>query len=122
MGVGEDLAACTVGSHIPWLVTEPWHFSETLGFCEVRTTMVIVWGMLPPGDSRGKLLTAPHSSLGLPRRDTEKERTLEASAGSCSVWRSTHLADGALMLAWVSEIPREPGETSFTSSCRVRGP
>lgn len=30
------------------LLTEPQDFSESPGFCEVGTTMVIIWGMLPP--------------------------------------------------------------------------
>lgn len=72
------------------LLTEPQDFSESPGFCEVGTTMVIISGMLPPADSRGEYLAAPHSSLMQgAAKERHRERTLEAWAGSCSVWRST---------------------------------
>lgn len=57
------------------LSTEPQQFSETLGFCEVGTTTVMIWGKPPPGNSRGEHLPArvPLQGRELPRKALRKK-------------------------------------------------
>lgn len=77
------------------LATKPQHFSETPGFCEVRTTTVIIWGKPPPPGQLWR--RASHSTRSSPRQGScqgkHREGALEALAGSCLVWRSTEPAE-----------------------------
>lgn len=84
----------------------------------------MIWAKPPVGDSRGEHLPAPVPLQGreLPRKAQRKKGfgsigweliRLEVYLASCQI---------ALQLERASAIPREPGDTSFTSGCRVRGP
>lgn len=104
------------------LATKPQHFSETPGFCEVRSRH-------PQGNSGGEHLTAPVplQGRGAAKESTEKglwKHWLGAvwSGGLLSQlsWPRKPGTQIALYLERASEIPREPGKTSLTFGCRER--